>query len=155
MPIPAGVATVTVTGAPSGGGLASTGRIDFIPSAAVLYVGPKAIILPAAYEASLAAGVISVVLPAGDDVAGNPTGWTYHVVERCEGGASYDISLLAVNGPTQDLSSLRPVASNLGTAVVVGPAGPIALTESPSGSGLFVALLSENPPGSGLYQIAA
>lgn len=134
MPIPAGIATVTVTGSEFGGGTDATGVIEFIPSVRVIYVGPEKIQLPGKYVAQLVAGAFSIVLPACDDAAGNPTGWTYLVVSRtAPPTGSYSISVLATNGSTQDLSALAPVTSDTGTPVVVGPTGATGPT-GPQGS---------------------
>lgn len=132
MPLPAGIATVTVTGtlyAPDG--TPSVGSVDFIPSVRVLHVDEQVIVLPDKITAQLTAGVFSKLLPAGDD--GNPSGSTLRVVERVEGGSAYNISLLTSNGVTQDLSALAPVATNIGTAAPPG----MTLTENPPGSGFY------------------
>jgi len=123
MPLPSGIATVTVTGGllnPDG----ATGSIDFIPAVRVHHVAEGQIVLPAKFTAWFVDGAFTIALPAADDEGGNPTGWTYHVVERVQGGSSYDISVLLANGATQDLSALAPVATSTGEPVVVGPQGP-------------------------------
>lgn len=149
MTIPAGIATVTITsvgGIRSPDGSPAVGTVDFIASPErVLYVGPKVVTVPVKVTATLvdASYPAGFKLPAVDDTAANPSGWTYRVVERFKGGSTYSISLLAANGATQDITTLMPVSSSLGTAVVVGPRGPAG------------ASLIESPPGSGLFQIGA
>lgn len=124
MAIPTGITTVTVTGRLL---RATQGSILFTPSALVLYSGPKVVGLPSPEIAQIdKQGNFTVVLPANDDVAGNPVAWNYHVTIRGVVGepAPFNISVLSANGPTQDLANLAPVTSSLGTPTVVGPRGP-------------------------------
>src|SRR4029079_19797950 len=88
----------------------ATGSIDFIPAVRGHHVAEGQIVLPAQFTAWFVDGALTTALPAADDEGGSPTGWTYHVVERVQGGSSYDISVLLANGATQDLSALAPVA---------------------------------------------
>ena len=134
MPLPTGIATVTVTGkllTPDGAG--ASGSIQFIPNNGVLYAGQDVVTVPKAVVVNLGAGGdFSVVLPATDDTAGNPVGWTWHVNERVKGGREFNIAL-PKTPDTTDYSSLVPVPATDGTAVIVGPPGP-ALTAIDGGS---------------------
>lgn len=71
------------------------------------------------YVVPLVDGVLTATLPATD--VGNPTGWTYHVIESFDGGREYHI-----NAPTgsNQLTDLAPVPSNGGEVITVGPVGP-------------------------------
>jgi len=130
MPMPIGVATVTVTGTlldPDG--TPAQGAVTFTPSVPVLHVGAAVVTLPGIVNVPITSGgVFTVVLPATDDSGGNPSGWTYAVVERINAGRAFSMQLLAANGPTQRYEALAPVASDTGTAVIVGPPGVVAAT---------------------------
>lgn len=135
MPLPAGIATVVITGLvldPDGS--PASGSIDFIPSVPVLYLGPKVVTLPAKVSAVLVAGAFpdGFKLPATDDTAGNPTSWTWRVVERITGGRSFDV-YLAKSPTTVDYSVLSPVPTSAGVPVVVGPVGPAGPSGGPAG----------------------
>src|SRR5450756_2177702 len=135
MPMPTGVATVTVTGTlldPDG--TPATGAITFTPSVPVLYVGAAIVVLPGIVNVPImAGGVFTAVLPATDDTAGNPAGWTYAVVERVNAGRAFSMQLLAANGSTQRYEALAPVVSDTGVAVVVGPQGPAGAASTVAG----------------------
>jgi hypothetical protein len=134
MSLPAGISVVTLSGtllSPDGTG--TSGSIHFIPSVSILYTGQDVVTMPQAVVVPLATGgTFAVVLPATDDTAGNPTGWTWHVVERIKGGRVFDMPL-PKNPGTVDYSSVVPVPSSDGTAVIVGPPGP-ALTAIDGGT---------------------
>ena len=127
--IPAGVATVTVTfNLGAGGDAAGPGSIEFAPSVPVAYVGPAWVDSLAPFSARVRAGVGSIVLPANDDVAGNPSNWTYRVTERFGGArAPFYIAVLSADGPVQDYSTLVPIPSSSGTAVVRGPVNVLGI----------------------------
>jgi glycerophosphoryl diester phosphodiesterase len=135
MALPAGITTVSITGLVlDPDGTPAVGSIDFIPSVPVLYLGPKVVTLPAKVSAVLVNGAFPAgfELPATDDSAGNPTSWTWKVVERTTGGRSFDV-FLAKSPDTIDYSALSPVPTSAGVPVVVGPVGPVGPSGGPIG----------------------
>lgn len=138
MTIPAGVATVTVTGTLGAGGVAAgPGSVEFAPSVPVAYVGPSWVNSLAPFSATITSGgVFSIELPANDDTAGNPTSWTYMVTERFGGARThFNIAILAADGPTQDYSALVPVSASSGVSTTPGPTGATGLTGSTGATG--------------------
>lgn len=124
MPLPAGIATVTVIayGLLDSQGAPARGTVRFTPSVATLHVGVNVEKLPSRFDIPLVAGGFTAVLPATDDPGSNPVGWTYRVEERVSGGRTFSMALPSTPA-TQNYTNLVPVPSNTGTPVVVGPQG--------------------------------
>jgi hypothetical protein len=93
------------------------GNVYFIPDVAV--VMSDTIQVAARYTAPLSDSSFSIELP--DNETGNPTGWSYKVIEDFLGGRTYHIH--APSGH-HDLRDLAPVAEYQGIASYVGPQGP-------------------------------
>lgn len=128
MPLPNGLATVTVTGTykhPDGAPF--TGRLTFRPEPAILTSGAHGTLILGEVEALLNTdGAFTITLLATDDPDVTPTGWTYQVTERWYDapGRSYPIAL-PLAAPAVDIADIAPTAPAEGQYVVVtGPTGP-------------------------------
>jgi hypothetical protein len=162
--LPAGLATVTVTGTwLNPDGTPRTGNITLEPEPAILTSAEHGVLILGPITASLdGAGSIEVELLATDDPDVTPTGWTYQVTERWPGitSRSYPLSL-PLAAPDVDLADVAPAAaaSEGDFLVITGPTGPAGPegSEGPegpqgpqpplgdAGDGPDVALRSDDP----------
>lgn len=132
MSMPAGIATVTVTGryvTPNGTALA--GSVTFSAPALLTLSGADTIAGGSVTATLDASGAFSVVLIATDNAAAQPTNWTYAVVEALKDAVtnavissrSYNIAL-PQSTPAVDLADIAPATPGGGDYVLVtGPAG--------------------------------
>lgn len=112
---------------------AITGTVTLTPSvASVVVVDAKRIMVPKPITSTISTdGTFSVTLLATDNPAMNPSGWTYTVSFRLDGGVSLPSFALAVpTNSVQDLSTVAPVQSSGGVAITQGPAGPTAVFDA-------------------------
>jgi hypothetical protein len=140
MPVPAGIATVTVTGKyirPDGTPLA--GSVTFTADAAVRLPDQDATTLGAVTVALNTDGSFSVILIATDNTDARPVNYTYTVLETLTGmpTRTYAISLPKAT-PAIDLADIAPTDPSTGDYVLVaGPAGKTILNgTTPPGSGI-------------------
>ncbi|MFD7861852.1 glycerophosphodiester phosphodiesterase family protein [Streptomyces sp. NPDC059783] len=139
MPLPAGLATVTVTGTYARpDGTPYTGTVRFVPEPAVLTSATHGRILLGTTTAALdTGGAFTAELLATDDPDVTPTGWTYRVSEHWKDapGRTYPLALPAA-APNVDLAAVAPTAPAAGEYVVVaGPAGPAGADGAPGATG--------------------
>lgn len=126
MPMPAGIATVTVTGRfvhPDGSPLAGT--VTFSAPSLLTLSGADTIATGTAKFTLDGQGMFTATLIATDNTNMQPTGWAYQVVETLTGvaGRSYWITLPS-STPTVDLADLAPADPARGSYVLVpGPQG--------------------------------
>ncbi|MEU0834343.1 SGNH/GDSL hydrolase family protein [Streptomyces sp. NPDC005969] len=144
MPMPAGIATVTLTGRyvhPDGSPFA--GKVTFATPALLTLSGADTIAAGSATVTLDAAGQFSVILVATDNADMQPTDWAYRVTEQLTGidPRTYSIVLPSTNSPV-DLADIAPADPALGSYVPVpGPAGSAGNTilsgngTPPSGAG--------------------
>lgn len=128
MALPAGLATVTVSGmflTPDGA--PRTGTIRFRPEPAVLTSAAHGVIMLGTITAQPDdTGHAEATLLATDDPDVTPTDWTYRVTEAWYDapGRSYPLSLPLAE-PLVDLAEVAPTAPAAGEYVTItGPAGP-------------------------------
>jgi hypothetical protein len=140
MPVPAGIATVTVTGKyikPDGTPLA--GSVTFAADAAVRLPDQDATALGSVSVALDTAGAFSVVLIATDNADARPIGYTYTVTETLTGmpTRTYSIALPQAT-PAVDLADIAPAVASSGEYLLVtGPAGKTILSGTTApGSGV-------------------
>lgn len=69
-------------------------------------------------------GSLSQQLLATDDTTLNPSGWTWNALILIDGAPARSFSFSLPAGTTKDLTTLSPVNTSLGNAVVKGDAGP-------------------------------
>jgi glycerophosphoryl diester phosphodiesterase len=143
MPLPAGLATVTVTGTYARpDGTPYKGSVRFVPEPAVLTSAAHGRILLGTITATLSeSGAFTAELLATDDPDVTPTDWTYRVSEHWKDapGRSYPLALPAV-APEVDLAAVAPTAPAAGEYLVVaGPTG----AQGPAGD-----TGPQGPPGS-------
>ncbi|MGW1828834.1 hypothetical protein ACWCO0_09670 [Streptomyces tubercidicus] len=126
MTMPAGIATVTLTGRyirPDGTPLSGTVTISS-PSLLTL-AGADTIATGATTITLDTAGTFSAVLIATDNASMQPTGWAYTITEKFVGvtGRTYSI-LLPSTTPTVNLADIAPADPSAGNYIAVaGPQG--------------------------------
>ncbi|WP_406425657.1 SGNH/GDSL hydrolase family protein [Streptomyces sp. NBC_00842] len=126
MPMPVGIATVTLTGRyvhPDGSPFA--GKATFSTPALLTLSGADTIAAGSATVTLDAAGQFSVSLVATDNANMQPTDWAYRVTEQLTGvdPRTYSIVLPSANSSV-DLADIAPADPALGNYVPVpGPAG--------------------------------
>lgn len=158
MTLPAGLATVTVTGTYARpDGTPYQGTVRFVPQPAVLTSAAHGRILLGTITAALGeTGAFTTELLATDDPDVTPIDWTYRVTEHWKDapGRSYPLALPAAT-PDVDLAAVAPTAPAAGEYLVVaGPAGPGGATGAtgPAGAtgaqGPTGATGPQGPPGS-------
>ncbi|MGI5404134.1 hypothetical protein ACQEVG_32730 [Streptomyces sp. CA-135486] len=134
MPMPPGIATVTLTGRyirPDGTPL--KGSVTFATPALLTLSGADTISAGSATVTLDDNGVFSVVLVATDNANMQPTGWAYQVTEKFQDvtGRTYAIQLPATT-PMVDLADIAPADPSQGQYVLVpgpqGPQGPVGPT---------------------------
>ncbi|WP_186783720.1 hypothetical protein [Streptomyces sp. CBG33] len=127
MPMPAGIATVTLTGRyirPDGTPL--KGTVTFTTPALLTLSGADTISAGSATVALDAEGMFSVLLVATDNANTQPVEWAYQVTERFQDvtGRTYSIMLPSTT-PTVDIADIAPADPSQGSYILVpGPAGP-------------------------------
>lgn len=151
MPLPSGLATVTVTGTyKHPDGTPFVGRLTFRPEPAILTSGAYGTLVLGTVDAVLDTnGAFTVTLLATDDPDITPTGWTYRVTERWNSapGRNYPLALPAA-APAVDIADVAPTAPSEGEYVVVtGPAGPEGPQGDPGPSGTTGATGPAGAPG--------
>lgn len=146
MPLPTGLATVTVTVGPylTADGTAASGTVTFQPEARAVHTPSGAVVLPAQMTVTLdAAGAGTITLPPSDDpgLAPNPLG--YWVFWRLNGAPSPDPQriMLPAAVPTVDLDLLLPATT---------PAGPVGFPGVMSVAGLTGPVVSAGDLGAAL-----
>lgn len=126
MPLPAGLATVTLSGRYAyPDGIPMAGRIILTPTPSVLTSASLGVILLGRTEAQLVGGEFQVTVLATDDPDVTPVGWTYRVDELLTGvpGRAYALSLPAA-APNVSLPAIAPTDPLLGDYLVItGPPG--------------------------------
>lgn len=124
MPLPADLATITVTGTyVDFRGNPVNGDVQFTPATTLADPGGDVIVAAVPIVRSLdGAGHFEVELPVTDDAEATPTGFTYEVWERFEGGRRYAIELPAALGSEVDLADLSPAVEMPGVVTYVTPA---------------------------------
>lgn len=138
MALPAGIATVTVTGqylAPDGRPAAGALYFETLPS--VVTLGGNDVILDGVIRVPLdGTGSFTVTLVATDAAGSNPTNWLYQVTESIGGseeGRVYDIVLPSGSG-TVDIADIAPAdPTEFDYIPVVGPQGPPGVVQSVNG----------------------
>ncbi|MFD3952189.1 GDSL-type esterase/lipase family protein [Streptomyces albidoflavus] len=127
MPMPAGIATVTLTGRyirPDGTPL--KGTVTFTTPALLTLSGADTISAGSATVSLDAEGMFSVLLVATDNANTQPVEWAYQVTERFQDvtGRTYSIMLPSTT-PTVDIADIAPADPSQGSYILVpGPAGP-------------------------------
>jgi len=128
--LPINVASVTLSGRyirPDGSPL--SGSLTFEPPAHLTFPDADIISAGAATVELDATGAFTVNLIATDAAGGDPSSWTYTVVERLRNtsGRTFHLNLPSAS-PVVDLADIAPTNPALGDYVVVqgppGPAGP-------------------------------
>jgi lysophospholipase L1-like esterase len=131
MTMPAGIATVTLTGRyihPDGAAL--TGSITIAAPSLITLSGADTITAGAVTATLNAQGAFSVTLVATDNTAMQPTGWAYDVTETLTGFAPRTYSIVLPQAvPAVDLADIAPANPADGDYVLVtGPTGPSGRT---------------------------
>ncbi|MFG2292048.1 SGNH/GDSL hydrolase family protein [Streptomyces sp. NPDC048603] len=127
MPMPPGIATVTLAGRyvhPDGTPLAGTVTIS---APALLTLSGADVIAAGAVTVTLDdAGQFTATLIATDNANSEPTDWAYTVTEKFVNVSSRTYSILLPQGtPTVNLADIAPADPSAGNYIpVVGPAGP-------------------------------
>jgi len=131
MPLPASLAIKTLHGRYSAlpNGDAPTGRVDFVAPAVLRVTADDTIVLPTVYTATVANGQFTALLPATDDPAISPTGWTYEVVERLTGHPirRYRIAIPVATVGTLELADIPHATTIVPTASYATTADIVAL----------------------------
>ena len=123
MPLPSGIATVTVTAGPyvAVDGTAARGEVRLTPAAPIRHASSGAVVLAGTVIAPLVAGSASVTVPASDEGGGV----TYRVEYAFAYGSSpapsapFDVFLPAAV-PTVNLDDLAPVPASTSRCVGAG-----------------------------------
>lgn len=131
MPLPPSLTVKTLHGRYSAlpNGNAPTGTVDLVAPAVLRVTTDDTIVLPTVYTATVTAGEFTIGVPASDDPAISPTGWTYEVIERLVGHPirRYRIPVpLGVVG-TLELSDLQPATTIVPAASYATTADVVAL----------------------------
>ncbi|WP_228973409.1 SGNH/GDSL hydrolase family protein [Streptomyces sp. DH12] len=126
MPMPPGIATVTLTGRyirPDGTPL--QGTVSITAPGLITLSGADSLVNGSASVALNASGAFSVVLVATDNADMQPTGWAYNVVESMSGFPSRSYSIMLPQAtPVVDLADIAPANPANGDYVLItGPAG--------------------------------
>lgn len=131
MPLPPSLSLKTLHGRYSAlpTGAAPTGTVDFVAPAVLRVATDDTIVLPTIYTATVTAGEFTLSLPASDDPAISPNGWTYEVVERLAGHPirRYRIAIPHATSGTLELSDLTPATTVIPAASYATTAQLVAL----------------------------
>ncbi|MFF7982298.1 hypothetical protein ACFZDK_24740 [Streptomyces sp. NPDC007901] len=137
MPLPDGMATVTLTGNyPHPDGTATAGQVHLVPTAGrLVHADSGTTIQGPATAAFDATGNVTITVVANDADGINPTGGTYQLTISFYDAdtVTFPVRLLKAN-PTQKIAELTPVTADDGNYLIVqGPAGPAGPT-GPTGA---------------------
>lgn len=126
MPMPPGIATVTLTGRyirPDGTPL--QGSVSIAAPALITLSGADSLVNGSASVTLNSNGAFSVVLVATDNADMQPTGWAYNVVETMAGFPSRSYSIMLPQAtPVVDLADIAPANPADGDYILItGPAG--------------------------------
>src|SRR5437868_192861 len=120
MPLPPSLTVKTLHGRYSAlpTGTAPVGTVDFVAPAVLRVAADDTIVLPTVYTATVTGGEFTISLPATDDPAISPSGWSYEVVERLTGHPTrrYRVAVPLAASGTLELSDLTPATTAVPTA---------------------------------------